>query len=75
MWRLNFFLVTNRVVIEFFFQLPIMWRLIFFPGRHTYVDLGCPMDNGLISTIDLAMKFGLLGNKMYTLHVNIHFLF
>ncbi len=32
--------------------------------------MGCPIDGGLISTIDLAMefdlamKFGLLGNKM-----------
>jgi hypothetical protein len=35
-----------------------------FFGRHTFVDLGCPMDYGLISTIDLLMKFGLHGNKM-----------
>jgi hypothetical protein len=28
------------------------------------MDLGRPIDDGLISTIDLAMKFGLPNNKM-----------
>jgi len=28
------------------------------------LDLGRSIDDGLISTVDLATKFGLLGNKM-----------
>jgi hypothetical protein len=40
----------------------------------TFVNLGRLINNGLISTIDLVMEFGLLGNKMYTLHINTHFL-
>jgi hypothetical protein len=28
------------------------------------MDLGCPIDSGLITTIDLAIEFSLLGNKM-----------
>jgi hypothetical protein len=40
-----------------------MWQLYIF-GHHTSLDLGCLIDDRLISTIDLAMKFGLPSNKM-----------
>ncbi len=53
------FSVTNCETTE----TPIMWQLNFF-GHHTSLDLGCLIDDGLISTIDLAMKFGLPSNKM-----------
>jgi len=36
---------------------PIMLQLIFF-GHLTFLDLDCLIDSGLISTIDLATKFG-----------------
>jgi hypothetical protein len=44
-------------------QLPIVWRLIFI-NCHRSLDLGCLIDGGLISTINLATKFGMHGNKM-----------
>ncbi len=44
--------VANCVVIKFFLCCP------------TFVGLGPPIDGGLISTIDLATKFGLPSNKM-----------
>jgi len=51
-------LVTENI------PMPIMWRLIFFFNHHAFVDLGRSIDSGLMSTIDLATKFGLLSNKM-----------
>jgi hypothetical protein len=54
--------------------LLIVWWLNFFDCR-TFMDLGCSINGGLIPTIDLATEFGLLDNKMYTLHVNFHFFF
>jgi hypothetical protein len=61
-WQLKFFCchklgyqkhsVTNHVVTKFFFN------------HRTSIDLGHPIDNGLISTIDLEMKFVLPSNKM-----------
>jgi hypothetical protein len=44
--------VANHVKIDFFFNCCMI------------LDLGHLIDNGLISTIDLATKFGWLGNKM-----------
>jgi hypothetical protein len=35
-----------------------------FFGHHMFLNLGRSIDGGLISTIDLEMKFGLLGSKM-----------
>jgi hypothetical protein len=64
-------LVAKFATIESI-SLWIMWRLNFF-NHHTSLDLGWPIDDGLISNIDLVTKFGLPGNKMYTLHVNIQF--
>jgi hypothetical protein len=49
---------ANRVATKFLFN------------HHTSMNMGCSIDNGLISTIDLAtkfdlaMKFGLFSNKM-----------
>jgi hypothetical protein len=43
---------ANHVAIDFFFN------------HHTFVDRGCSIDSGLMSTIDLATKFGLFNNKM-----------
>ncbi len=42
---------------------PIMWQLNFF-GHHMSLNLGCLIDDGLISTIYLATKFGLPSNKI-----------
>jgi hypothetical protein len=33
-------------------------------GHRTFLDLGHLIDDGLISTIDLVMEFGLPSNKM-----------
>jgi hypothetical protein len=29
-----------------------------------HISMGCPIDSGLISTIDLAMEFGMPSDKM-----------
>ncbi len=61
-WRWNAFnhqicgnwkdFITNNVAIEKKF------------GHRTFLDLGHLIDDGLISTIDLVMEFGLPSNKM-----------
>ncbi len=43
--------IVNCVVTEFF-------------SYHMFLDLGYPIDGGLIFTIDLAIKCGMPGNKM-----------
>jgi hypothetical protein len=42
---------------------PIMWQLKKY-SVVMFVNLGRLIDNGLISTIDLVMEFGLPHNKM-----------
>jgi hypothetical protein len=43
---------------------PIVWQLKKQFDRRTFLDLGHLINNGLISTIDLVMEFGLPSNKM-----------
>ncbi len=69
--RLNFF--HHHTISDEMLLVVASGDCIFF-NCLTFVNLICLISGGLISTIDLATKFGLPGNKMYTLHINTHFL-
>jgi hypothetical protein len=53
-WPKHF--ITNRVATKSFF----IYR--------TFMDMGCPIDDGLISTIDLVIEFDLA--TRFCLHSN-----
>jgi hypothetical protein len=52
-----FFITTQMVTKNI--PSPIVWQLIFFLGCHMSMGFSGPIDDGLISTIDLTTKFGL----------------
>jgi hypothetical protein len=55
-------LVTKLAVIENIMS-SIVWQLNFFNCR-MFLDLGYPIDGGLIFTTDLVTKSGMPSNKM-----------
>jgi hypothetical protein len=59
----NKMLLVTKLATTKSISLLIMWQFIYF-SPHTFLDLGHLINDRLISTIDLATKFGLSNNKI-----------